>query len=120
VIRHSGGRRVENRGLLLRLNAVTWTSVKADIELTMGEPRSQPMTSSLYEPRIPLVETLGVTLGLVVIFGGLVAARAFRMKRFDDRVARRLEQKDLQSRRHHFPGRADIEVPPEGPSSPST
>jgi hypothetical protein len=35
------------------------------------------------------------------------------MKRSGDRVTRRIERKDLRSRRHHFTGRADMELPPD-------
>ena len=61
-----------------------------------------------------VVETVGVTAGLIVICGGFVAARVLRMRRYGDRVQRRLEQKDLESRRHHHRGRPDMELPPDG------
>jgi hypothetical protein len=53
----------------------------------------------------------------VVVFGGFAAARALQMKRRGDRVEQRIEQKDLLSRRHHFTGRADMELPPDESSS---
>jgi hypothetical protein len=57
-----------------------------------------------------LVQTLIVTGGLVVVAGGFVAARFFQLRRCNDRVARRLEQRDLESRKHHFRGRPDMEL----------
>jgi hypothetical protein len=63
------------------------------------------------------VDVLGPTVGLVVMVGGFAAARAFRMKRYGDGVTRRIERKDLESRRHHFTGRADMELPQDESSS---
>jgi hypothetical protein len=60
---------------------------------------------------ISIVETVIVVAGLVVVSGGLIAARVFRLKRYGDRVQRRIEQKDLDSRKHHFRGRPDMELP---------
>ncbi|HUA94668.1 MAG TPA: hypothetical protein VMB82_03990 [Acidimicrobiales bacterium] len=57
------------------------------------------------------VRTLGITLGVVVLSGGFVAARVFSMRRYGDDVERRLARKDEDSRRHHFRGRPDLELP---------
>ena len=57
------------------------------------------------------MRTVILTGVLLAMSGGFVAARFFRLRRYDSEVERRLERKDLESRRHHFRGRPDMELP---------
>lgn len=51
-----------------------------------------------------------IVLGLLVVFGGFGAARAFRWRRNEQRMEERRQAKDELRRRHHFRGALDFEL----------
>jgi hypothetical protein len=53
---------------------------------------------------------VGVTLAVVVMSGGFMAARAFRSRRFERSSNAGRERLALNRRRHHFRGSLDLEV----------
>jgi len=55
-----------------------------------------------------------IALAVAVACAAFAVQRGLRFKRLRQADDRRLEQKDLARRRHHFRGAADVELPDTG------